>query len=127
MFNRSIVRSYARFCGMDEDATVQAYTDALQAHGFKPEAENEDWVVFAENVRRSRTSPLPRQRLRWFGVAGMMVAVLLFTGVVFALLVQRGEVHLPPKLQRQLHWKERGSYQAAPASSQPANSSDTPQ
>ncbi len=54
IFNRGIVRSYARYVGLDEDATVTAFTAALRSQGVDPEHENENWAKFAENVKRTR-------------------------------------------------------------------------
>lgn len=117
VFNRGIVRSYARFCGMDEDATVNAYTDALRQQGMAPEAENDDWVAFAENVRRNRITPMPQQRLRWVGVAAMVIAVLAFAGGVLVVLVKRGVVQLPPRLQAVIHLRHNDAKPEAPPTS----------
>ena len=122
IFNRGIVRSYARFCGMDEDATVTAYKDALRQNGFSPEQENDDWTAFAEAVRRNRATPVPQERLRWFGVAAMVITVLVLAVGVLALLVQRGTVHLPPRLQSAIHWKHHAGKDLRD-SRQPARSS----
>ncbi len=100
VFNRGIVRSYARFCGLDEDGTVTAYGDALRQHGVDPDREHADWVTFAENVRRNRESLQPQRRLRWFGVAAMLLATLLLAAGVYALLLHRRILPMPPGLQR---------------------------
>lgn len=103
VFNRSIVRSYARFCGMDDDATITAYMDALREQGIRPEVENESWVTFAENVRRNRAVPAGPQRMRWVGIAGMAAAVAVLAVAVLYVLVQRGMVHLPTRVGGAMH------------------------
>ncbi len=103
IFNRGIVRAYARFCGIDEDETVTAYTDALRQHGVDPEAEGADWTTFAENVRRNREALRPQRRLRWAGVVAMMVGVVVLAAGVFGVLVHRGVVPAPDRLQRLVH------------------------
>ncbi len=108
VFNRGIVRAYARFCGLDEDSTVTAYTDALRQHGVNPEQEHADWTTFAENVRRNREALRPQRRLRWAGVLAMVFAVLVLAAAVFVLLVHRGVVPAPAQLQRLVHRKSVG-------------------
>ncbi len=103
VFNRGIVRAYARFCGLDEDVTVTAYSDALRQHGVDPEQEHADWATFAENVGRNRETLQPQRRLRWFGVAAMVLATVVLAGAVYALLLHRGVVPVPPGVERLLH------------------------
>ncbi len=107
VFNRGIVRSYARFCGMDEDTTVSAYTDAVREHGINPESTAADWVTFAENVQRNRITLQPERRIRWIGVAAMCFGLMLLAAAVFALLAYRGMVPVPPRLQSLLHRSSR--------------------
>ena len=132
VFNRGIVRSYARFCGMDEDTAVSAYTDAVRDHGLNPEANSADWVTFAENVQRNRINLKPERRIRWVGVAAMCLGVLLLAAAVFALLAYQGVVPVPPRLQSLLHRSARITHpQTAPKNTQAlpdgtAPPSDTP-
>ncbi len=132
VFNRGIVRSYARFCGMDEDRTVLAYTDAVRDHGLNPEMDSADWVAFAENVQKNRISLKPERRIRWAGVAAMCFGLLLLAIAVFALLAYRGVVPVPPRLQSLLQRSTRASRpQTAPKNTQAlpdgtATPSDTP-
>ncbi len=97
VFNRGIVRSYAQFCGLDTDATMQDFLSAMRASGIEIEQKPDDWVEFAEAVRRGRAPDGPRRRWRWLGVLGMMVAVLALAAGVLWVLVHRGVVHLPEK------------------------------
>ena len=76
VFNKGIVRGYARVCGMDEEAWVERYMQAYAASGLlKPD--DADWVRFAENVVQSRPGEKvrPDMRLRWAGVAVLLLLV----------------------------------------------------
>ncbi|GAA3770000.1 helix-turn-helix domain-containing protein [Terriglobus aquaticus] len=121
IFNRGIVRSYARYVGLDEDATITAFLDALRRHGVDPEHENENWAEFAENVKRSRSERFEGRRARWAGVIAMVFVLVLLALGVTALLARRGIVHLPPRLASRLHLVPRhpASSSGAPAASQP--------
>ncbi len=81
VFNRNIVRSYARVAGLSEEAWVQRFVAETEPAEPLTE-EHADWVHFAENVGRSRVrSPRPPVRLRWAGV-GMLVLLLAGLGWV---------------------------------------------
>jgi cytoskeletal protein RodZ len=97
VFNRGIVRSYAQFCGLDPDKILQNFNAALRSAGLEPESKDDDWVEFAEAVRRSRVIETSRNRWRRVGVLGMMLAVVLIAAGVLWVLVHRGIVHLPEK------------------------------
>ncbi len=114
IFNRGIVRSYARFCGLDEDKMVDGYTEALRQHGIDPQHENDDWAEFAENVKRGRASMDPRTRLRWLGVAAMFLCLLVLGASVLALLVRRNVVRLPPKVETALHLRRAQPHPVSP-------------
>jgi cytoskeletal protein RodZ len=103
IFNRGIVRSYARYVGLDEDATITAFLDALRRQGVDPEHENDNWAEFAENVKRTRAQRFEGRRARWAGVAIMVIVVILLALGVTALLARRGILHLPPRLAAKLH------------------------
>ncbi len=100
VFNRGFVRAYARFCGLDEDEAVAGYTDAMRQQGQDPEQQEADWTTFAENVKRNREALRPQRRMRWMGVFAMVVAVVVLGAAVFGLLIRRGVVPAPAKLQR---------------------------
>ncbi len=100
VFNRGFVRAYARFCGLDEDKAVAGYADAMREQGEDPEQQAADWTTFAENVKRNREALQPQRRLRWMGVFAMVLAVMVLGVAVFGLLVRRGVVPAPAKLQR---------------------------
>ncbi len=82
VFNRNIVRSYARVAGLDEEAWVRRFvTETAPADPLTEE--DAEWIHFAENVGRSRVRSGPRApvRLRWAGV-GMLVVLLAGLGWV---------------------------------------------
>jgi cytoskeletal protein RodZ len=77
VFRRSIVRSYARTAGLDEDAWVQRYLDAAhEDEGFSET--DQAWIEFAENVGRSRgrESQERSTRARWAGVVALLLLVI---------------------------------------------------
>ena len=126
VFNRGIVRSYARYVGLDEDSTVSAFTDALRLNGVDPEHENENWAEFAENVKRTRTPSIGSRRIRWAGIAAMVLAVLLLAAGVAVYLARRGILHLPPKVAARLHLQPHTPEPPAPPET-PAAQHDEPQ
>lgn len=79
VFNRGIVRGYARVVGLDEDTWVDRFMSAYQASGMVI-PDDADWVKFAENVVNQRPADTDRQtmRLRW---AGVFLLVMLIAGL----------------------------------------------
>jgi cytoskeletal protein RodZ len=79
VFNKGIVRSYARTLGLDENEWVERYMKASRHRdGFD---ENDlQWTAFAENVGRSRGKDTQRSDalIRW---AGVLVLVLFLFGL----------------------------------------------
>jgi cytoskeleton protein RodZ len=74
VFNKGIVRSYARVVGLDEDFWVGRYIEAYQQSG-QLKTDDADWMAFAENVGKSREHEglRPDLRLRWAGVAMLLL------------------------------------------------------
>jgi cytoskeleton protein RodZ len=79
VFNRGIVRGYARVVGLDEETWVDRFMSAYQASGMVI-PDDADWVKFAENVVEQRTIDSERQtmRLRW---AGVFLLLMLIAGL----------------------------------------------
>ena len=77
VFNKGIVRSYARFVGIDEEFWVGRYMEAYQQSG-QVKTDDADWIAFAENVGKSRQTEgeKPDQRLRWAGVAALLLLLV---------------------------------------------------
>jgi cytoskeleton protein RodZ len=75
VFNKGIVRGYARVVGIDEDVWVDRYLSAYRESGLLKQ-DDADWVEFAENVVKGRKEGLrPDQRLRWAGVVLLLVLI----------------------------------------------------
>ena len=77
VFNKGIVRSYARVVGLDEDVWVNRYMEAYQQSG-QLKTDDADWIAFAENVGKSRETEgqRPDLRLRWAGVAMLLLLLV---------------------------------------------------
>lgn len=77
VFNKGIVRSYARVVGLDEEFWVRRYMEAYQQSG-QLKTDDADWIAFAENVGKSRETEgeRPNQRLRWAGVAALLLLLV---------------------------------------------------
>lgn len=100
VFNKGIVRSYARVVGIDEDEWVNRYMAAYQQSG-KLKDDDANWIAFAENVSRAREAQddlRPDKRLRWAGVA-VLLLVLVGLGwfvwrYVHTKISEEGALHL---------------------------------
>jgi cytoskeleton protein RodZ len=79
VFRKGIVRSYLKVLGLEESSWLERFEASLRECGLE-EHPSEDWVEFAENVRRNRGHmDGPSTRPRWVGVAAM-VAMLAALG-----------------------------------------------
>jgi cytoskeleton protein RodZ len=103
VFNKGIVRGYARVVGLDEELWVSRYMDAYQQSG-QLKTDDADWIAFAENVGKSREheGQRPDLRLRWAGV-GMLVLLLVGLGwfvwrYVRGRIADEGMLHRPPAI-----------------------------
>ncbi|HEX3437833.1 MAG TPA: helix-turn-helix domain-containing protein [Pseudacidobacterium sp.] len=74
VFNKGIVRGYARVVGLDEDAWVGRFMSAYQQSGQLKD-DDANWIEFAENVGKNRdlAEIRPELRLRWTGVAVLLI------------------------------------------------------
>ena len=79
VFRKGIVRSYLGAVGLDEVAWLQRFEATLRETGTVPSTEDNDWVEFAENVRRNRGGVKRGTGSRWMGVA-MMAVMLVVLG-----------------------------------------------
>ena len=98
VFNRGIVRSYAQACGLDAEGAVEKFVSALRASGMEEIQRDDDWIEFAEAVRRNRNVDRSGHRFGWPGVLFMLLVVLGIAAGVSAMLVHRGVFHFPPRL-----------------------------
>jgi cytoskeleton protein RodZ len=100
VFNKGIVRSYARIVGLDEDFWVRRYMEAYQQSG-QLKTDDADWIAFAENVSKSRHTEgeKPDQRLRWAGVAALLLLLVGLGWFVWSYvrnrMVEQGQSHRP--------------------------------
>jgi cytoskeletal protein RodZ len=76
VFNKSMVREYARVVGLDQEEWVGRY---LSAHQPAKEIDEDGWIRFAENASKARADAgrrsRPDQRLRWTGVGLLLILV----------------------------------------------------
>jgi cytoskeleton protein RodZ len=70
VFRKGIVRSYLNAIGLEEFSWMQKFETTLRESGTAP-VDNNDWIEFAENVRRNRGGTEPGTGSRWVGVAVM--------------------------------------------------------
>jgi cytoskeleton protein RodZ len=83
LFRKSIVRSYARAAGLDEEVWVQRYLAVAeppppaQEPVATEETPDQTWIEFARNVGRSRGKDPDREprNPRWAGVAALLLLV----------------------------------------------------
>lgn len=76
VFNKGIVRSYARVVGLNENAWVDRFMSAYRSSGQVTD-DDASWIAFAENVGKARpkATDRPTMRLRWAGVAALLVVL----------------------------------------------------
>jgi cytoskeleton protein RodZ len=77
VFNKSMVREYARVVGLDQEEWVGRYLSAHQPTGVS--ADEDGWMRFAENASKARSEGgsgnRPDQRLRWTGIGVLLLLV----------------------------------------------------
>lgn len=103
VFNKGIVRSYARVVGLDEEFWVSRYMEAYQ-HSGQLKTDDADWIAFAENVSKSRETEgeKPAQRLRWAGVAALLLLLVGLGWFVWSYvrsrMVEEGKLYRSPSV-----------------------------
>lgn len=90
VFNRGIVRGYARVLDLDEQETVSHFMEACRQKGIS-DTGNSAWGEFAQNVSNQRGGKR-RGNWRWLGVVGMIAGVLALAAAVLIYLKHRGIV-----------------------------------
>jgi cytoskeletal protein RodZ len=78
VFRKGIVRSYLSAVGLEETPWLERFESTLREMGAASTSDD-DWVEFAENVRRNRSGGQSESHSRWIGVA-VMVAMLVVLG-----------------------------------------------
>lgn len=77
VFRKSIVRSYARVAGLDEDKWVERYLELTRVPEV-PDEQDQAWIEFAENVGRSRGRGAHSSHAlgRWAGVLALALLAI---------------------------------------------------
>jgi cytoskeleton protein RodZ len=104
VFNKGIVRGYARVVGLDEDAWVGRFMSAYQASGAVTD-DDASWIEFAENVGngREQEGARPDMRLRWAGVMLLLMVLTILGWFVWHLVrvkVATADVPVPRVVSR---------------------------
>ncbi len=88
ILSKGIVRSYVRCLGLDEGEWVARFLDAS---GQKTESSipEKDWTAFALNVSTTRVRKAPDTKLRWAGVAALLLLLAGFGWIVWGYVHQR--------------------------------------
>jgi cytoskeletal protein RodZ len=76
VFRKGIVRSYLSAVGLEETSWMEGFESTLREMGASAASED-DWVEFAENVRRNRAGGKSGSGSRWIGVAVMVVMLVV--------------------------------------------------
>lgn len=92
VFRKGIVRSYLSALGLEESTWLERFEASLRASGADSQEDN-DWVEFAENVRRNRGAQTAPTGSRWIGVA-VMVAALVILGWSLWKFILHGHIFL---------------------------------
>lgn len=72
VFTKGIVRGYCKFLGLPENQWMDRLTVS-----WEEAAAEQDWTEFAQAVKRNRVQASPVMRRRWWGVAGMLLTLLV--------------------------------------------------
>jgi cytoskeletal protein RodZ len=93
VFNKGIVRGYARVVGLDEDVWIDRFLFECHASGYL-QPEDADWAKFAENVVKGRAdADRPTMRLRWAGVFLLLTLIAGLGWFVYRYVRQRVSAH----------------------------------
>src|ERR1700709_382688 len=86
VFRKGILRGYLSVLGLDEAVWMERF-EANFPSGSDAGVNAEDWVEFAENVRRTRSQSRPATGMRWLGVAGMFALLVIAGWLVWTRVV----------------------------------------
>ena len=113
VFTKGIVRGYCKFLGLPE----HQWMDRL-AISWEQAAPDQDWTEFAQAVKRNRVQTSPMARRRWWGVAGMVLALLLLAWAAWHYVLR-------DRLPSNFDWP--GKTKAAQSTAQPDPGSAPPE
>jgi cytoskeleton protein RodZ len=97
VFNKSMVREYARVVGLDQEEWVGRYLSAHQSTGAL--ADEDGWMRFAENASKARGES-GDQRLRWTGIAILLLLVAGLSWFVWSYVHKKTSFLTPPQVTR---------------------------
>lgn len=88
ILSKGIVRSYVRFLGLDEGEWVERFLDASGQKNM-PMSNEKDWAAFALNVSTHRSGRITDTKLRWAGVAALLLLLGGLGWIVWGYVHQR--------------------------------------
>ncbi|RXH54881.1 hypothetical protein GRAN_3985 [Granulicella sibirica] len=88
VFRKGILRSYLSALGMEEAVWIERFEQSCREVGLGGDGDR-DWVQFAENVKKSRSTEQPGMGLRWVGVAILMVMLWAIVWLAWHLVQHR--------------------------------------
>jgi cytoskeleton protein RodZ len=101
VFNKSMVREYARVVGLDQEEWVGRY---LSAHQSTKDNDEDGWMRFAENASKARGDSgrrsRPDQRLRWTGIGLLLLLVAGLSWFVWSYVHKKMSMGMPQNLTR---------------------------
>ncbi len=101
VFNKSMVREYARVVGLDQEEWVGRY---LTAHQPAKDLDEDGWMRFAENASKARGGAggrsRPDQRLRWTGIGLLVLLVAGLSWFVWSYVHKKMSMGMPSQLTR---------------------------
>ncbi len=96
VFNKSMVREYARAVGLDQEEWIGRY---LSAHQSNKPVDEDGWMRFAENASKARgesaKSNRPDLRLRWTGIGLLLLLVAGLSWFVWTYVHNKISLTLP--------------------------------
>ncbi len=100
VFNKSMVREYARVVGLDQEEWVGRYLSAHQPAGTG--TDEDGWMRFAENASKARSEIgagyRPDQRLRWTGIGVLLLLVAGLSWFVWSYVHKKMSLSMPAQV-----------------------------
>ena len=108
VFNKSMVREYARVVGLDQDEWVGRYLTAHRPTGGA--ADEDGWMRFAENASKARggSRNRPDQTLRWTGIGVLLLLVAGLSWFVWSFVHKKISLGPAPQATRMTASVETG-------------------